>query len=71
MSRIEHCAACNMQDNGVKTRIPLEHTCGREPGTISANQEARNEMDKKKGCKACRYERCNIKQSREPHTCGK
>jgi hypothetical protein len=28
-----------MLDNGVKSRMPLEHTCGRERGEISANQE--------------------------------
>lgn len=31
MNRANHCAACNMIRNGVKTRIALEHTCGREP----------------------------------------
>lgn len=34
MSRSRHCQACIMLNNGVKTRIALEHTCGLEPGAM-------------------------------------
>lgn len=31
------CAACNMIENGVKTRIALDHTCGLERGVIPSS----------------------------------
>lgn len=34
MNRANHCDACNMIRNGVKSRIALEHTCGLERGAI-------------------------------------
>lgn len=84
MSRIAYCTACSMQDNGVNTRIPLKHTCGRERGAISSNQEARliahqimnengmNYRGSSTNCKACEDEKAGIKHIKAPvHTCGK
>jgi hypothetical protein len=34
MSRIAYCPACAAAENGVKTRIALEHTCGLEHGAL-------------------------------------
>lgn len=72
MSRIAYCDACSMQDAGVKTRIPLEHTCGRETGAISEKEESRIARDRKNGCQACHFEKENPgKKSRQSHICGK
>lgn len=30
MSRINHCTACNNEKYGVKTRVAVPHTCGKE-----------------------------------------
>jgi hypothetical protein len=34
MKRTAYCPACHAHQNGVKSRIPLKHSCGLQPGEI-------------------------------------
>jgi hypothetical protein len=34
MSRIAYCPACSAIENGIKSRVTLEHTCGLEAGEV-------------------------------------
>lgn len=59
MSRIAYCPACSAQQHGVKTRIPLEHTCGLERGEVNSELEDLSEpiyRGPKHHCKACEDE---------------
>lgn len=69
MSRKAHCSACTMIANGVKSRIPLLHTCGLEPAVTEIPQmEYRGPNSH---CKACEDEAAGIKTSGGKHTCRK
>jgi hypothetical protein len=69
MSRIAYCPACAAQKNGVKSRIPLEHTCGLETGAINPELTYRGSSTH---CIACEDEAAGIKHIRAPkHTCRK
>ena len=72
--RIAYCPACSAQAHGVKTRIPLEHTCGLERGEINPNIETIPELQYRGPSslfKACEYEAAGIKGPAEKHTCRK
>jgi hypothetical protein len=67
MSRIANCPACAAQEHGVKSRIPLEHTCGLETGAINPGINYRGPNSH---CKACEDEAAGIKNIRASvHTC--
>lgn len=69
MSRIAYCPACSAQEHGVKTRIPLEHTCGLERGEINPEINYRGSNSH---CKACEDEKAGIKHIQAAkHTCRK
>lgn len=71
MSRIAYCPACSAQAHGVKTRIPLEHTCGLERGEISSDLEIEY-RGPNSHCKACEDEAAGIKSiTARKHTCRK
>lgn len=74
MSRKAHCPACSAQAHGVKTRIPLEHTCGLERGEINPSIETFPELQYRgpsSHCKACEDEAAGIKGPAAKHTCRK
>lgn len=67
MSRIAYCPACAAHENGIKSRIALEHTCGLEIGEINMTYRGQQHH-----CKACEDEANGIKHIRAAkHTCRK
>lgn len=42
MNKIAYCAACLYEKKGVKTRIPLTHTCGQNPPKKSNPKQNEN-----------------------------
>lgn len=75
MSRIAYCPACSAQQHGVKTRIPLEHTCGLERGEVNPDLEDLSQPIYRGAhhhCKACEDEANGIKHlMAQKHTCRK
>jgi len=75
MSRIAYCPACSAQEHGVKTRLPLEHTCGLETGAINPEITPINQLlyrGHNSNCKACKDEASGIKRfMAAKHTCRK